>query len=501
MRVSIRGGRLVVAAVAALMLSLGAAEVAQAQTPAPPGAIDGQYIVVLKRDVGAEDALSIRAEALARGAQLRHVYQAALNGFAARLPAQAVEALRRHPRVDFIEPDTVVTADDTQSGAPWGLDRIDQRALPLNSAYTYGATGSGVKAYIVDTGIRSTHVQFGGRVTSGYTAISDGRGTSDCAGHGTHVAGTVGGSTSGVAKQVSLVAVRVLGCDGSGSTSGVIAGIDWVTNDHQAGQPAVANLSLGSDPSSSLDTAVRNSIADGVTYAIAAGNDNASACNYSPGRVDAAITVGSTTSTDGRSSFSNWGTCLDTFAPGSSITSTMNGSDTATGTKSGTSMATPHVAGVAATYLQGNPSASPTSVRDAIVNSATPNVVTSPGSGSPNRLLYASAPTTVPSPTGCSLPESYAGSLIGTGDYHYQPNGTYYYAGAGTHQGCLRGPTRSNFDLQLLKWSGSAWVTVAQSAAAWSTESISYSGTAGHYIWRVSATTGSGPYTLALKRP
>ena len=205
-----------------------------------------------------------------------------------------------------------------------------------------------MKAYIIDTGIRTTHSQFGGRAISGYDAIDGALPAADCNGHGTHVAGTVGGSTYGVAKAVSLVAVRVLNCSGSGSTSGVIAGIDWVTGNHQAGQPAVANMSLGGGASSSLDTAVRNSIADGVTYALAAGNDNTNACNSSPARTAEALTVGSTTSSDARSSFSNYGTCVDIFAPGSSITSAWHTSDTATNTISGTSMAAPHVAGAAA---------------------------------------------------------------------------------------------------------------------------------------------------------
>src|SRR5262249_51466616 len=237
----------------------------------------------------------------------------------------------------------------TQSNATWGIDRIDQRNLPLSGTYTYNFTGAGVHAYIIDTGIRATHQNFGGRVSSqGFTAINDGNGTNDCNGHGTHVSGTVGSSTYGVAKGVTLHAVRVLSCSGSGSTSGVIAGVDWVTQNRIL--PAVANMSLGGGVSTALDTAVNNSINSGVTYAIAAGDTNP--CTLSPARVAAALTVGATTMTDARSSFSNFGTCVDLFAPGSSITSTWNTSDTATNTISGTSMATPHVTGVAALYLQ-----------------------------------------------------------------------------------------------------------------------------------------------------
>jgi subtilisin family serine protease len=278
----------------------------------------------------------------------------------------------------------------TQSPATWGIDRIDQRNRPLSNSYTYNTTASNVNAYVIDTGIRSTHTQFGGRVSGGATFINDGRGTSDCNGHGTHVSGTIGGSTYGVAKAVRLHPVRVLDCNGSGTNSGVIAGVNWVASNRVL--PAVANMSLGGGASSALDTAVNNSINRGVVYAIAAGNSNANACNFSPARVAAAITVGSTTSSDARSSFSNFGTCVDIFAPGSSITSAWATSDTATNTISGTSMATPHVAGVAALYLATHTTASPATVRNALVNNATANVISNVGSGSPNRLLFSLIP-------------------------------------------------------------------------------------------------------------
>ena len=355
---------------------------------AKPTAIDGRYIVVLNDRATTADTKDARAVAKAHGGKILENYGKVLNGFSAKLTDRAVTELRTSPDVAFIEADQRVSIDATQSPATWGLDRIDQRNPPLSNSYTYTATGSGVTAYIIDTGILASHNEFGGRVTSGYTAINDGRGTTDCNGHGTHVAGTVGGSTYGVAKQVTLKPVRVLDCSGSGSTSGVIAGVDWVTSNHAAGTPAVANMSLGGGVSSALDSAVTNSINDGVTYAVAAGNESTNACNGSPSRVGAALTVGSTTSSDARSSFSNYGSCLDLFAPGSSITSAWYTSNTATNTISGTSMATPHVAGVAALYLQGNPTASAATVSSAIVNSATTGVVTSPGTGSPNRLLY-----------------------------------------------------------------------------------------------------------------
>jgi len=364
-------------------------------------AIKGHYIVVLNDRTSSSARAEARRQAVSKGGTITHVYGAALKGFAAALPDRAVQALRHNPNVDYLEVDSRVSIDTTQTPATWGLDRIDQRNLPLSNSYTYDVTGSGVTAYVIDTGIRSTHTQFGGRVGPGFTSISDGRGTSDCNGHGTHVAGTVGGSTYGVAKGVSLVPVRVLGCNGSGSNSGVIAGVNWVTANHAA--RSVANMSLGGSISSSLDTAVSNSIASGVTYAVAAGNSNTNACNSSPARVPAALTVGSTTSTDARSSFSNYGTCVDLFAPGSSITSAWITSDTATNTISGTSMASPHVAGVAVLYLQANPSATPSAVGSAIVTNATANVVTNPGTGSPNRLLHSlfgSTPPPPPPPSG-----------------------------------------------------------------------------------------------------
>ncbi len=351
--------------------------------------IANQYIVVLRNDVTDVETEAINLARDFEGDRNGgHTYHRALKGFSVRMSEQQALRLANDPRVEFVEEDGVVSLGTTQTGATWGLDRIDQRDLPLNGTYTYTPTGTGVKVYIIDTGIRATHTQFAGRVISGFTAINDGLGSNDGNGHGTHVAGTVGGSTYGVAKNVTLVAVRVLDSQGNGTDSGVIAGIDFVTSNHLSGQPAVANMSLGGGISSALDTAVNNSINDGVTYAVAAGNETQNACNVSPARVANAITVGSTTTSDARSSFSNFGTCLDIFAPGSSITSAWRTSDTAINTISGTSMATPHVAGVAALFLETNPTASPATVAAAIINSSTANKVTNAGTGSPNRLLF-----------------------------------------------------------------------------------------------------------------
>ena len=346
--------------------------------------IAGQYIVVLNAGANA------RSVAAVAGVSPRYVYTAAMNGFAASLNQGQLTALQHNPNVAYIEQDAPVQASVTQTGATWGLDRIDQQSLPLSTTFSYTSTGLGVHAYIVDTGIRLSHAQFTGRVSSGFDAI-DGGTADDCNGHGTHVAGTVGGTTVGVAKGASLVAVRVLDCAGSGTNAGVIAGVDWVTANHV--KPAVANMSLGGGASTALDDAVTRSVAAGVTYAVAAGNGNQAgraqpACNYSPARVPSAITVSATGNTDAKASYANYGSCVDIFAPGNSILSAWYTGDTAGNTISGTSMASPHVAGVIAQYLQNNPGASPATVTSAIIAGSTLNKVTNAGSGSPNRLLF-----------------------------------------------------------------------------------------------------------------
>nr|WP_255783936.1 S8 family peptidase [Lysobacter chinensis] len=609
------------------MIGAGAAHAADAELRFAKAPIEGRYIVVLKdtaatlaQEVQSPNRPSVAAVAAdmvgkrGRGrASIVTTYRNVLRGFVVEADDEALARLLADDRVAYVEEDGYMYVSATQNNATWGIDRIDQRDLPLSGTYTYDTTAGNVHAYIIDTGIRATHNDFGGRVGSGYTAINDGNGTNDCHGHGTHVAGTVGSATWGVAKGVSLYPVRVLGCNGSGSNSGVIAGMDWVAQNHT--KPAVANMSLGGGASSTTDQAVDRMVNAGVTVVVAAGNDNSNACNYSPARAASAITVGSTTSTDSRSSFSNYGTCLDIFAPGSSITSTWSSSNTATNTISGTSMASPHVAGVAALYLANNPNATPGQVTSAIENSATPNKVGNPGSGSPNLLLYSlfgsdpdpdpdpdptpgelekgvpvnvsgasgsetrytftvpagasnlsfntsggsgdadlyvrfgAAPTTstydcrpyrngnnetcsFASPqagtwhvmlhgysayssvtlvadystggggdapcTGCT---HYSGSLSGTGSSQVQPGGTYYQAAAGTHQGWLRGPSGTDFDLELYRWNGFSWSKVAESITPTSEESISYNGSTGYYYWRVLSYSGSGSYDLWLDTP
>ena len=357
---------------------------------ARPAAVLGRYIVTL-RDSVSDPASVARAHSGRFGARVGHVYRHALKGYSASLPQALVAVLARDSRVARIERDGIMRADTTQTGATWGIDRTDQRSLPLNGSFTYTNTGAGVKIYIIDTGIRFTHQQFGGRATSGTDAV-DGGAADDCNGHGTHVAGTAAGATYGIAKAASIVAVRVLDCAGNGTTSAVIAGVDWVTGNHQAGQPAVANMSLGGGASTSLDNAVRTSIADGVSYSLSAGNGNflgfpQNACNSSPARVAEAMTISATGTNDVRASWANYGSCVDWFAPGVGITSAYNSSDTATRSISGTSMSSPHTAGVAAQYLQTHPSSSPASVRQALFNLTTKGIVSSSRTTN-NHLLF-----------------------------------------------------------------------------------------------------------------
>ncbi|MDH7515398.1 MAG: S8 family serine peptidase [Bacteroidota bacterium] len=346
----------------------------------------GRYIVVFKPSVGRPEEVTDRLVA-EHGGKVLFKYRHAIRGFAATLPPQAVDAIRRNPMVAYVEPDGIATAWGDQTNPPsWGLDRIDQRTLPLDQHYFYLQDGSGVTVYIIDTGIRPDHVEFYGRVLTGYDFVDNDNDANDCNGHGTHVAGTVAGTNVGVAKNARLVPVRVLDCTGSGYYSWIIAGIDWVTSTHNG--PSVANMSLGGSYSQALNDAVNNSVGSGVVYTVAAGNEHKNACGYSPASAADAITVAATTSTDARASYSNYGTCVDIFAPGSSITSATYTSTTSYATWSGTSMAAPHVAGVAALYLAAYPNLTPGDVTDAILNSATIGVLTNIGTGSPNRLLY-----------------------------------------------------------------------------------------------------------------
>jgi subtilisin family serine protease len=351
--------------------------------------IPDEYIVVFDESVSDVHGRAVTLASIT-GGTIRHEYSAALKGYSTHMSAQAADALSRHPGVDFVEQDSEVSAEEASYAAAWGIDRIDQLGLPLDGQYSFTSTGAGVNAYIIDTGVRRTHSQFGGRVVPAFSAISDGFGPDGCNGHGTHVAGTLGGATVGVAKGVSLYSVRVLDCNGAGSISSVIAGIVWVTSNRVL--PAVANMSLTAEFSAALNAAVENSISSGVAFVVAAGNSASDACAYSPSSAANAITVGATTASDFEASYSNSGGCVDIFAPGTTIHSAWNSDDYAMIGLSGTSMASPHVAGAAALFLQSNPAASPQQVWQALQASATVNAIADLPDGTANRLLRVNGP-------------------------------------------------------------------------------------------------------------
>lgn len=494
-----------------------------------------KYILVLnniavqmaEEDLGKRVSSSAIVNAMMRDLSIRYelepaeqVYSVTIKGGVYELSEAQAQALAADPAVKYLERDQPVHLNFAQASAPWGLDRIDQSALPLNQVYVYPDHGTTVNAYIIDTGILLSHNEFQGRALTGIDLVSRGGQAIDCNGHGTHVAGTVGGATYGVAKNVNLYAVRVLDCNGSGSFSNVIAGIEWVTANHR--QPAVVNMSLGGGVSQAVDDAVAASVRSGVTYVVAAGNDSTLACNSSPSRVPTAITVGSATRDDVRSSFSNYGSCVDIFAPGSDILSSWFSSSSATNTISGTSMATPHVAGVAALYLAQHPDALPSEVSAQIVSHGIQGRIANTGSGSPNLLVNTSflisasdggggpLPSPSPQPTppdngngpapcaGCS---KVTGSLSAVGEIVNIPNGKGYASGAGLQQFWLSGPSSADLDLHLYKKKGNSWTEVASSVSTSSTELISYQGTRGTYLLRVHAYSGSGGFTVWQKSP
>ena len=451
---------------------------------------EGTYIIVLK---SANDIDGKEKQIAQMGGRTEKRFTHAINGLSVKIKHKDADQLRTEPNVLSVELDQPMFALDTQTPTPsWGLDRTDQRALPLSNSFTASAYGAGVDVYVVDTGVSTTHTDFSGRLRSGFSAINDGRGSNDCNGHGTHVAGTAAGTTYGVAKAASIIPVRVLDCAGSGSNTGVIAGLDWIIANHSAGVAAVANMSLGGGASLALDTAVQNAINDGVVMAVAAGNSNANACNYSPARAANAITVGATDRTDVRASYSNFGSCLDIFAPGTSITSAWINSSTAINTISGTSMASPHVAGVAAALLSANPTLSPADISSMLRSSATPNVVSTAGTGSPNYLLYldpAGGVIVTPPPVVVTAP---ATPVIGTAVALARKSASVSWTAPNNG-----GSAITSFSVYAYR-NGSSTVSLAQTVTGAST-SATFSGLVigSTYVFRVLATNSVGSSSLS----
>jgi len=477
---------LVTVTTATLFLSLPVASMARADQDES----EGSYIVVLR---SSDDLDGAEVEIAKSGGRTEKRFSYAINALSVKMKHSEVARIRNNPRVLFVELDQPMYALDTQTNPPsWGLDRVDQRALPLNSSFTASANGAGVDVYIVDTGVYPTHTDFSGRLRSGFSAISDRRGTNDCNGHGTHVAGTAAGTTYGVAKAASIIPVRVLDCAGSGYNSGVIAGLDWIISHHSAGTPAVANMSLGGGASAALDTAVQNVINDGVVMAVAAGNSNIDACDSSPARAANAITVGATERTDIRASYSNFGTCLDIFAPGSSITSAWITSTTATNTISGTSMAAPHVAGVAAVLLGTNPTSTPAEIAAKLRASATPNLVTSVGTGSPNYLLYLDPAGSTGGGTPPVVVTAPATPLIGTAVALSRKSATVSWTASDNG-----GSTITSYSIYAYR-SGSSVASLAQTVSSNST-SATFTGLVigSTYVFRVLATNSVGSSSLS----
>lgn len=465
-------------------------------------AIPNRYIVVLNDNIDpASNFVSVGDLSRKYPGRVDKVFTYALNGYAVEMSEDEALKLSDDPRVKYVEEDAEIVAQETQTDATWGISRIDQRsfASPIDTNYNYQATGAGVNVYVVDTGVLVTHPDFGGRAVDAFDAYNENIDISQCNGHGTHVAGTIGSNTYGVAKNVTLYSVKVFPCYGNSSSASVIAGIDWINRN--ASPPAVVNMSLAGTASSTLDQAVKNSINQGFTYVVAAGNYSTDACGYSPADVAGAITVGATHTSDSRDETTNYGRCVDVFAPGVAIKSTWNQYPLPYPTfiMAGTSTASPHVAGVAALYLQNHPTASPSEVSRAIVSNATPGAVYNPGTGSPNLLLFSQFDSGPP-PAGCAG-TGFTGSLPGSGSVDFQSSSAGFPGRSGRYSGTLRVPAGAAFSLGLEKKVKIRWSTVASSSGGPTDQTINYNGKTGTYRWTITSALGSGSYSLCTENP
>jgi subtilisin family serine protease len=487
------------AATAALAAAIALPSVASAAPPPiiaadAPNRIHDSYVVVLKDNALARGAVRGQADSLAAryGGKVGFVYRAALKGFSVTMSAEQARKIAADPAVSYVEQDRTVSVLTDQPNPPsWGLDRVDQADLPLNQNYSYSVDAANVTAYVIDTGINYNHNDFaGGRATFGFDAFNDGQQGKDCHGHGTHVGGTIGGTTFGLAKKVKLKAVRVLNCQGGGSITTEAAGVDWVTEN--AVLPAVANMSLytgvKNEPSRVLDDAVRASIGTGVSYVVAAGNFNDDSCAYSPQRVTETINVAASARTDARASFSSFGTCSDIFAPGQDIVSASSSNNTGSATMSGTSMASPHVAGAVALYLSSNPGKTPAEVHSAILAQATPNKVTNPGAGTPNRLLRVNN-TGVPS-VSVTNPGAQTTAVGGTANLQLTASGgtaPYTWSATGLPTGLSIGASTGLIS-GTATTAGTYNVTASATATGGGTGSASF-------VWTVGTTPTCAPQT------